>query len=252
MKNNALLFLSMIMSGGMPPYTFAQELDLFQATDNPEETRQNTRSPQQRNAAANSEPVFTLVGTSRFGDEYSASLLTRERDSVIVEWTPGMVTGIEGYRNFGIADIGSRSVSVRHPDSDPCVENLDKGVKCNGNMAVLTLSNAQPLESRERETESTIEINTSSADGEPVALNENGEPLTIGNTGVLTRNPFTGELQSAPELSPEELAAREARRQRRAEQFRDFEIVRIGDNEIPEGMQRIRTPFGDRLEPTED
>jgi hypothetical protein len=59
-------------------------------------------------------------------------------------------------------------------------------------------------------------------------------------------------MQEAPILTEEQKAEREERRQRRAEQFRNFEIVRIADDEIPEGMQRIRTPFGDRLEPEEN
>lgn len=254
MKYKNVPYLILFAVGGLSVESNGQELDLFQATDNAETARANSRTPQQRNSAASTEPYFTLVGTSRFGDKYFGSLLTKDRETLVVEWTPGKVTLIDGHRNFGIADIGSRSVSVKHPDSDPCVENTDKGVSCNGNIALLTLSNAKPLEARQRAVESSINVNTTTEEGEAieVELNENGEPLTIGNTGVLTRNPFTGQLQSAPELTPEELAAREERRQRRAEQFRDFEIVRIGDDEIPEGMQRIRSPFGDRLEPAED
>ena len=61
-----------------------------------------------------------------------------------------------------------------------------------------------------------------------------------------------GTYLSRCNLTPEQLAARDERRQRRAEQFRNFEIVRIPDDEIPEGMQRVRTPFGDSLEPAED
>ena len=101
---------------------------------------------------------------------------------------------------------------------------------------------------RQAEPESEVEVNL----GEIDQTGEEGEPATIGNSGVLTRNPFSGELQEAPNLSAEEITAREERRQARAEQFRNFEIVRIADDEIPEGMQRIRTPFGDRLEPDEN
>ena len=232
------------------PAAIAQELNLFQATDAPEERETNTRIPQQRRASSNSEPAFTLVGTSRFGDKYYASLLSRSNESVRIEWTPGRVGPIEGYSGFAIAQINSRSVSIRHPESEPCIENVEKGVSCNENFAVLRLSNAKPMAPRTRqaEPESEVEVNL----GEIDQTGEEGEPATIGNSGVLTRNPFSGELQEAPNLSAEEITAREERRQARAEQFRNFEIVRIADDEIPEGMQRIRTPFGDRLEPDEN
>ena len=59
-------------------------------------------------------------------------------------------------------------------------------------------------------------------------------------------------MQTLPNLTPEEIASREQRRAERAEQFRNFEIVRIADDDIPDGMRRIRTPFGDSLEPIED
>ena len=77
-------------------------------------------------------------------------------------------------------------------------------------------------------------------------------PDTIPGTNVLRRNPFTGELQTLPDRTPEEEAERNRIRAERAERFRNFEVVRIPDNEIPEGMQRVRTPFGDSLEPIED
>ncbi|MDG2176566.1 MAG: hypothetical protein P8M72_10630 [Gammaproteobacteria bacterium] len=232
------------------PAAVAQDLNLFQATDNPEERQSDTRSPQQRRASSNSEPAFTLVGTSRFGDKYYASLLSRNNEQVSIEWTPGRVGPIEGYNGFAIAQINSRSASIRHSDSVPCIDSADKGVRCNGNIAVLTLSNAKPMSpsTRQLEPESVADENLTAI----AQTNEEGEPTTIGNTGVLTRNPFSGELQEAPNLSAEEISAREERRQQRAEQFRNFEIVRIPDDEIPQGMQRVRTPFGDRLEPDEN
>ena len=232
------------------PEVVGQDLTLFQATDNPDERQTTTRTPQQRRASSTTEPAFTLVGTSRFGDQYFVSLLSRNNESVWIEWTSGRVKEIEGHRGFDLIQINPRSVSIRHDDSEPCIDSVEKGVSCNGNIAVLTLSNAKPMapSTRQIEAESAADENL-----EAIAqTNEEGEPTTIGNTGVLTRNPFSGELQEAPNLSAEEISAREVRRQQRAEQFRDFEIVRIPDDEIPQGMQRVRTPFGDRLEPDDN
>lgn len=226
----------------LPSHGFAQDLNLFQATDNPEERQTDTRRSQ-RASERNTDPAFTLVGTSRFGDKYYASLMHRSGQSVQVPWTKGRVQNIDGYPGFGVADIRSRAVSVRFPDSDPCIQNLQKGVECNGNIGVLRLANATPMESRVEPEPATNDSGVSANEDEAV-MTEDGV--------TLIRNPFSGELQEAPQLTPEEIAAREARRQRRAEAFRDFEIVRIADDEIPEGMQRVRTPFGDRLEPVED
>ena len=233
-----------------------QSLDLFQATDSPDDERTTNRRPQRESQRA-TEPAFTLVGTSRFGNEYHASLLHRDGSPVQVEWIQGSVVEITGHSGFGLAQVSSRQVSIRVPESEPCVASEIKGVTCNGRFAVLSLSNATPVV-RER-PERNITGNGSdevifldSGEGEEQQIT--GEPgqETIGNTNVLLRNPFSGELQTARNLTPEELAEREERNQQRAARFRDFEIVRIADEEIPEGMQRIRTPFGDRLEEIEE
>ena len=235
-----------------------ERLNLFQATDNPEE-RQNTTRGSQREANSPSMPAFTLVGTSRFGDTYYASLVSRSGESVQVEWTEGTVKEIDGFLGYRLADVNGRKVSIRLPSDENCVENIEKGVQCNGSFTVLTLTNATPIEGRRSSVSerSGIEV---SGDEEEVPENEEfeisensgraGERLPGSN--VLARNPFTGEPQTLPDLTPEEQAAREERRQRRAETFRNFEIVRIPDDEIPDGMQRIRTPFGDRLEAAEE
>ena len=240
------------MLAGPGSYLLAQDLDLFQATDTVEESAQGSRRAS-RNQPRVTEPAFTLVGTSRFGEKFYASLLSREGKKVAVEWTRGKVNAIEGYNGFAVASIGSRLVSIRLPDSETCIANEEKGVKCNENYALLSLSNAKPIEGSLVEVISdVVERTTTDSDVSQDESNNNVETATIGNTGVLTRNPFSGELQQAPNLTPEEVAAREERRAQRAEQFRNFEIVRIPDDEIPEGMQRVRTPFGDTLEPAEE
>ena len=226
---------------------FAQDLDLFQAVDSPEEGENNSRRAQ-RNERVRSSPAFTLVGTSRFGDNYVASLKSRDGNSVIVEWEKDLIKEIQGFSGYGLVNVQSRKVAIRLPEDDPCIPAKDKGVQCNGELAILTLSNAQP-------TEPTMESETSvvePTDNEVSGSDENEVIDNDQNETITFTNPFTGEEEERPALTPEEEAEREARRQRRAEQFRNFEIVRIPDNEIPEGMQRIRTPFGDRLEPVEE
>jgi len=148
------------------------------------------------------------------------------------------VIPIKEFNSFSIVDIGSRSVSIRYPADTPCVNSIDLGITCNGNMAVLRLSNLAPIENNQ--------VENNQAENRIVEIDENE------SVSKMIRNPFSGEMQEAPILTEEQKAEREERRQRRAEQFRNFEIVRIADDEIPEGMQRIRTPFGDRLEPEEN
>ena len=233
---------------------YAQSLNLFQETDNPQREVEQTRTTQ-RNRDVNTDPAFTLVGTSRFGEKYFASLLSRDETSILVEWTPGKVVSIDGYRDYGLANVGSRTASIRIPSGINCIENNEKGVRCNGNIAILSLSNGKPLENNDL---NTTEIDEVSNNEDAIVLNNNETVIedessnTIPGTNVLRRNPFSGELQTLPELSEEQRLAREQRRAERAEQFRNFEIVRIPDDEIPEGMRRVRTPFGDSLEPIED
>ena len=251
MRNNLLMILSVLTC---PVLVFGQELDLFQQTESSQSQLADNGRPQ-RASRAQSTPAFTLVGISRFGDVYFASLRSREGDSVSVKYDGKGITNIEGYRGFRIADISSRRVSIRFPDTDPCIENLDKGVQCRDDIALLTLRNATPMESKVKVVE---EIITEGSEFESISINEGDavafedNPNTIPGTNVLRRNPFTGELQTLPDRTPEEQAEVNRLRAERNERFRNFEVVRIADNEIPEGMQRVRTPFGDSLEPIED
>lgn len=255
--NKILNKLILLIALGSCGNAFSQDLNLFQATENNNAEEQNPRRPT-RDSQANAIPAFTLVGTSRFGDKYYASLLNRDGTKVKVEWTPGRVQPMKDHIQYGIAQISSRSVSLRMPADEPCIENEDKGVSCNGNIALLKLSTATalapstntnaPVRSTSENTQSVSTPTATAPNNEDSEFNQE----TIEGTNVLVRNPFSGELQTAPQLTPEEIAAREARRQRRAEQFSNFEVVRIPEDQIPEGMQRVRTPFGDVLEPLEN
>lgn len=255
MKTFTFQVLSTIFALFLSWGLYAQSsLDLFQDTESTQRS-ETTERRTQRNRETNSEPAFTLVGTSRFGNEYSVSLLSSRGESVNVEWTPGKVVDIEGYLNYKLASVGSRTASIRIPGGETCIASEIKGVRCNGNIAVLTLSNGAPIERRQSRKASSEIITDFELNSEILAENESGDvdsDTTIPGTNVLRRNPFSGELQTVPELTPEEQAARAQRRAERAEQFRNFEIVRIPDDEIPEGMRRVRSPFGDSLEPIED
>ena len=246
MKCRIVGICSILLLNTVTGLAWSQELDLFQAVENTEENQENSRRTV-RPERQTTEPAFTLVGTSRFGERYVASLLARDGQKVTVEWEKSQAKEILGYRGFSVVDMGSRRVTLDLPENESCVENEAKGVKCNGSYALLSLSVAQPIEQIAEQNRNTNIVAESApgTESESDAEEAESEPRVF-------RNPFTGEMQELPELTPEEQAAREERRQRRAEQFRNFEIVRIPDDEIPEGMQRIRTPFGDSLEPIEE
>lgn len=241
-----ILLVSLLLS----QFSLGQtELNLFQETADSQQRAETSSRRPERASQRETEPAFTLVGTSRFGDEYFASLLARNGTSVKAEWKRGTVVEIEGYRGYSIASIGSREVSIRMPDLESCIESEGKGVRCNGNIALLSLSYSEPLAAVENLQDSNVIINSEENSDDSEAIIDDESSQTIGNSRVLRRNPFSGELQELPDLSPEQQAAREERQQERAERFRNFEIVRIPDDEVPDGMQRVRTPFGDSLEP---
>lgn len=226
--------------------SYSQELNLFQAVENTGDEQENSRRPV-RSQQANQGPAFTLVGTSRFGDKFLASLLARDGQAVTVEWKKNTAVEIKGYNGYSVVDVGARTATLNFPDNDPCVEDEEKGVKCNGSYTLLNLSTGTPLE----QLSEPIQDNSAEILDQPEDEVVAGVEISEDGTRVF-RNPFSGQIQELPQLTPEEQAARDERRQRRAELFRNFEIVRIPDDEIPEGMQRVRTPFGDSLEPLEE
>ena len=220
--------------------SFAQKLDLFQEVERVED--EGARTPNiKKNIESESTPIFTVRGISRFGEKYLVSLSTNVGSSLTIEWDQKRNSMLEGFPNYSIVNVYSRHVALLYPENIGCVEFPDKGISCNGPYMLLKMTNSNPIEQNnilettlEPEVRNQVEAEVQLADSEEVRF---------------FKNPFSGEMQEIPKLSPEEQARRDERRQKRAEIFRDFEIVRIPDDDIPEGMQRIRTPFGDSLEP---
>jgi hypothetical protein len=224
-------------------FCHAQKLDLFQDIETQETDNTNRVPRNQQNKNTATTPLFTVKGISRFGDRYLVSLITNNGSSEIIPWLSKTSVSLRGYPGYSIADVSSKTVTLVYPEASGCSPIPDKGINCNGPYMLLSLTNGEPIK------QNNVVENNSNID----FTNQEEENIDIidGEEGRFFRNPFSGEMQEIPELSPEELARRDERRGRRAEMFRDFEIVRIPDEDIPEGMQRIRTPFGDSLEPVE-
>ena len=224
----------------------AQELTLFEQIDAEAEGELPTQAAPM-GMPQNGEPAFTLRGTSRFGDEYSTTLINRNGEPVKVRWHEGENIPVPGFDGFNVVAISSRSVSLTHPAFDACVTAEQRGVSCTGdNIAVLSMATSVPLAVNGTPPgfapgQGPIPVDTGETFGVPRPLNAQGQQVFV--------NPFSGETEVVNQLPPEEQAARAERQQRRAERLNQFEAVRINDADVPPGMRVVRTPFGDRIVP---
>lgn len=194
----------------------SQDLNIFQEVAQPKSL---TRSSPENNQSEAPKPVFTLRGTSKFGDKYQSSLVARNGNIVSVNWSNGNVSEIEGYQGYSIINIESRAVSVRLPTGESCIESIVQGVSCSsgGDVSILSLVNDEPLSAT-----SNIDQMTSI---------ESRRGMEPGNR-------------------PAYIPGRENRRVREtvAEEF-DNEMQEAMISNIPEGMQLIRTSTGFQMTP---
>ncbi len=80
-------------------------------------------------AATAGEPEFTLLGTSRIGDRYSAILRHRGGAEVVIVSRGESEIRIEGFEQYAVLRVESGRVAVRYPADTPCVEFADVGSK---------------------------------------------------------------------------------------------------------------------------
>ena len=244
MQSSIILISTLVFSSA----SVAQELTLFEQIDVESDNAQAAQT-MPLGMPQNGQPAFTLRGTSRFGDEYTTTLINRNGEPIKVKWRAGEQIPVPGFDGFNVVAISSSSVSLAHPASDACIAADASGVSCIAdNIAVLSISTAIPLASN----------------GTPPNFAPGQNPVPFGNVegmvGVAQPlqnspgqevfiNPFSGEAEVVSPLPPEEQAARAERQQRRSERLNQFEAVRINDADVPPGMRVVRTPFGDRLVP---
>jgi hypothetical protein len=201
------------------------------------EPRPNTPNrPTRESRATLSEPVFTLVGTSRIGDSRSAILRHQNGENIRVSTGSGGVAAITGYEEYSIFDVGAGNLSVRYPSNVHCIAHKDKGVSClsSPNTAQLQLVNAEALARVEPAPSIAL-----SADGSSGLVN--------GATGVSpegTANPFEAlRAARAAGGNPAEISPGDGRDGRNGR----FTPRRIAPEDVPPGMRVVSTPFGDRL-----
>jgi hypothetical protein len=205
------------------------ELSLFENIEVAESPSNTPNRPNRESRATMSEPIFTLVGTSRIGDRRSAILRHQSGEIVRVSTELESTTQIAGYESFSAFEVGAGTLSVLYPSNILCVEHKPKGVSCSNasNTALLELVNAQALARTEP---------ISNAVGG--SLNSN--PETSGS-GAAVGNPFEAlRTGRAADSNPDRDSAGDARSGR-------FTPRRINPADVPSGMRVVSTPFGDRL-----
>jgi len=242
--------ISFLITVGVGTTVNAQELNLFESVE--VDTPQNTGPFQLPDQAPiqNGQPAFTLRSTSRVGDNYHSVLVNRDGSVAEVDWTAGGEAVVPGYENFVVVSIAGRQVALRHPGNEGCVNSTDLGVRCEGNIAYLSLENSAPVANNQGVAAA---FGPAAEDPFSSAL-QGGGPESVqgsinGQVNQIVINPFSGEPEIVPQLSPEEQAARGERQAARAARLRQFEPERINEADVPDGMRLVRTPFGDRMVP---
>ena len=240
MKPSLCTYPLLLIAMSLPtPQVFAQpeqsqtiEFNLFEAVEQPQGAGDESARPVQLSRQATAgEPVFTLVGISRIGDRRTLMLRHRDGEEVVMSLNGDSLGSIPGYGEYQIVDSDSQQVSLRYPATVPCQEFSDRGVGCdNDAVGRLRLTNAAPLVLAQQ--------NESAAAADPSQQSDAGSAQAADGE---TRNPF--------ELIRERARAGQAAVGDTSANRRRFQPRRIADEDIPPGMRRVSTPFGDRLVP---
>ena len=223
----AAVILSLTTAGGV----FAQDLNLFEGVENQSAPDQPQQRINREDRAAMSEPQFTLVGTSRIGNAWKATLRTRTGETLVVEGTPDGRVPIPGHAGYHLTGVEGRRVAIDYPANAGCMEFNDRGVSCGSdNGGSLSLTTAAPV---------IVQETDSNGNGGNAERRSNGEVPSDGSAEE-PLNPFAAALRAAANQTPEDAANRRAEAQR-------FQTRRIDPSEVPPGQRLVRTPFGDRL-----
>lgn len=237
--SSILVFLTVMANGYAQSIDAGQEIDTTQefslfgevvagGNDSDADERPAGRRGRGATARDTAEPEFTLIGTSRIGDRYSAILRNRDGSEVVVTAEQGRNTRIDGFSQFSVVDVGPGRVSIQYPGSSSCVEFRDQGVSCNtaANIASLELTMSDPIP----RAVITARDETNGNEGEVVVSEDEPEEPT---------NPFAAlrarALQNGNAPAPA------------ANTGRTFTTRRIDPADVPPGMRVVSTPFGDRL-----
>ena len=202
-----------------------QGLSLFEDIDVAENRARGANRTSRESRVTGAGPEFTLLGTSRIGDSYSAILRHKSGESILVRSQSNTATAIEDHAGYSVLGVGAGKLSLRYPASVPCEEYVEQGVNCavSSNTAELVLATSTPLSrpALERQSRQTDSANPS-------------EPQV-----ALVANPF--EALRAAQVDGDNPAQNNDGADSR------FSPRRISPDDVPSGMRVVSTPFGDRL-----
>jgi len=220
----------------------AQTLSLFEAAQSQE---QSSQAPALIGGPGLLEPGpgFSLRSVARFGDSYWGLVTDAVGNSMEVHWLPGEQTSLgelAQYSGYKVLELTARTLRLQFPQGLPCSASGQEGLVCvDDTTALLSLVSLAPLQSNGSQTLQTEQ---------PSAVP--GPEQTMDNAEFI--NPFVNIAADAAPMQDAEMAARADRARARAERLEQFQVERIADDQIPPGMRRVRTPFGDRLVPVRE
>jgi hypothetical protein len=171
---------------------------------------------------------FVLKGVSQIGERYIVFLEAPNTKTITVDMEDKIRTSVKnGYPDYHLIRMTERKVKIDYPENAPCRNpNPQKGIKCTngGKSATLEFVVGNPL-----------------APPPDAVVSKNMPDTTV--------NPFLAAVNKNKELSEEEQKKRDAALEKRRELYKNFKRQVIKDEDVPEGMRVVRTPFGDRVVP---
>ncbi len=170
---------------------------------------------------------FELKGISQIGKRYIVFLEAPNNKIIKVDMEDKIRTAVNnGFPDYYLIRLTERKVKVDYPENAPCLRpNPQKGIKCSnaGKSAILEFTVGKAI------------------NPPPESAVSQNPPSTV--------NPFLAAMQKNQQLSEEEQRKREEALEKRRELYKNFKRQVIKDEDVPEGMRVVRTPFGDRLVP---
>lgn len=171
---------------------------------------------------------FVLKGVSQIGSRYIVFLEAPNTKIIKVDMGDKRRTSVKnGYPDYHLIRMTDRKVKIDYPANASCRRpNPQKGIKCtNGGKSA------------------TLEFIVGKAIAPPPTAAVSKNPP---NNEV---NPFLAAMKKNKKLTDEEKKKRDEALKKRRELYKNFKRQVIKDEDVPEGMRVVRTPFGDRLVP---